>query len=334
MTCPSFWRYIPHKHGSVVSNSDVGELAKKKCRSFAQKAQKVLSEWEQTYSGYKFNEVFSLFGIPMLQLEPLADMEAVEVDEAQEEPALTEQELSELRGMRVVARLRPLLPHEGTERACEVLERAVCYETHGYVAGRQRLEFDAALSCGQAEFFMKSGVRALVQRACEGYAASVVAYGQTGAGKTYSLFGPPESLAQLVDDELSDEAKGLVPEACHSLVDEARRAKTARQGLLPRALQFLFSTLKGMGYEEKVKASFMEIYNETIYDLFNPEAARLDVFQRPGAIGFHVPGLTSLACGNAIELMLALQKGLSFRHTQGHALSRDSSRAHAIFCVP
>ena len=336
MTWPFEGKHIPHKYGSVVSSSDVHQLAKKKCRSFAVKARQVLSDWEQTWSGFQFNEVFSLFGIPMLQLDPAAEMEAVEVDDILQEPPLTEQELSELRPMRVVARLRPLLPHEGQEVAAEVVDKvAVCYETqHGYVPGKHRLHFDAALSCGQAEFFQSSGVRALIQRACEGYVGSVVAYGQTGAGKTYSLFGPPESLSQLVEDELSDEAQELLPLACHGLVDEARRAKTAKQGLLPRALQFLFRTLKAMNYQGSLKASFMEIYNETVYDLFNPQAARLDVFQRPGAVGFHVPGLTTIACGTAIELMQALQKGLGCRHSQGHALSRDSSRAHAIFCVP
>ena len=83
------------------------------------------------------------------------------------------------------------------------------------------------------------------------------------------------------------------------------------------------------------KATFTEIYNETLYDLFNPSSAkRLDVFQRPGSqVGFHVPGLTSVNCSSAIELMHALQQGLSSRHTHGHSASRESSRAHAIFTV-
>ena len=101
-------------------------------------------------------------------------------------------------------------------------------------------------------------------------------------------------------------------------------------------MQFLFRVLKEMKLDGvTTKATFTEIYNETIYDLFNPSSAkRLDVFQRPGSqVGFHVPGLTSVNCSSAIELMHALQQGLSSRHTHGHSASRESSRAHAIFTV-
>lgn len=156
------------------------------------------------------------------------------------------------------------------------------------------------------------------------------------AGKTYSLFGPPEALSQLVDDELSDFAQTQLPNACHGLVGEARRAKCGTQGLLPRALQFLFRVLQEMNLEVcSTRATFTEIYNENIYDLFNPSATkRLDVFQRAGSqVGFHVPGLTAVSCSSAIELMRALQQGLSSRHTHGHSASRESSRAHAIFTV-
>ncbi|CAK9061543.1 unnamed protein product [Durusdinium trenchii] len=333
-------RYIPHKYGSVVSSSDVQNQANRKCKLFAQEALLVLSDWEAKWPQFKFHEVFSLFGVPMLQLDPKTGIvDSLDLDDNYDDPVLDEVELSALQPMRVVTRVRPMLSHEeGDDVSAEILdEHTVSFETlhHGYVPARHTLQFDAALRCSQTELFRRSGVRALVHRACEGFTCSIFAYGQTGAGKTYSLFGPPESLSHLVDDELAEEAKQQLPIACHRLIDEARRAKSGKQGLLPRALQFLFRVLKDLDLEScEIHATFMEIYNETIFDLFEPSAARLDVYQRPGSeVGFHVPGLTQVQCSSAIELMQALQRGLSSRHSHGHSASRESSRAHAIFTV-
>lgn len=342
LTWPFESRYIPHKYGSMVSNTDVQQQVNKKCKLFAHQARVVLADWEKSWPQFKFNDVFSLFGVPMLQLDQKAESIDLDVEEANfDDKLLDETELSSLQAMRVVARLRPMLAHEeGDEITAEVQDEVtVSYETlhHGYVPARHTLQFDAALCCSQAELFQKSGVKALVHRACEGYTCSIFAYGQTGAGKTYSLFGPEDALSQLFDDDLSDEAQRQLPSACHVLVGEARRAQCGQQGLIPRSLQFLFRVLKEMNLDGvcTTKATFTEIYNETLYDLFNPSSAkRLDVFQRPGSqVGFHVPGLTSVNCSSAIELMHALQQGLSSRHTHGHSASRESSRAHAIFTV-
>ena len=333
-------RYIPHKYGSVVASHDVQQQANRKCKLFARKALSVLADWEATWPQLKFNDVFSLFGVPMLQMDQKMEIgDFLYDDDNYNDAVLDADELSMLQPMRVITRVRPMLSHEeGDAVSAEVVDEfTISFETlhHGYVPARHTLQFDAALQCSQSDLFRESGVRALVHRACEGFTCSVFAYGQTGAGKTYSLFGPQESLAQLVDDELSEEAMQQLPLACHGLIDEARRVKAGKQGLLPRALQFLFRVLKDMGLEScKTRASFMEIYNETIFDLFEPSAGKLDVYQRPeGDVGFHVPGLSQVDCSSAIELMQALQRGLSSRHTHGHSASRESSRAHAIFTV-
>lgn len=234
----------------MVSNTDVQQQVNKKCKLFAHQARVVLADWEKSWPQFKFNDVFSLFGVPMLQLDQKAESIDLDVEEANfDDKLLDETELSSLQAMRVVARLRPMLAHEeGDEITAEVQDEVtVSYETlhHGYVPARHTLQFDAALCCSQAELFQKSGVKALVHRACEGYTCSIFAYGQTGAGKTYSLFGPEDALSQLFDDDLSDEAQRQLPSACHVLVGEARRAQCGQQG----ALQFLFRVLKEMNLD-------------------------------------------------------------------------------------
>lgn len=76
--------------------------------------------------------------------------------------------------------------------------------------------------------------------AIEGYNGTVFAYGQTGSGKTYTMTGGTE--------------------------------KYADRGIIPRALQLLFrTTSQDVHHTYNVHCSFMEIYNEKIYDLLDPQ---------------------------------------------------------------
>jgi len=106
---------------------------------------------------------------------------------------------------------------------------------------------------------------------------------------------------------------------------------------VPRAAQFLFTVLTSAREGTArctVRASFMEIYNETVLDLLGNTAAKLDVHQRPSPEqGFYVPGLSQVECSGPAALLQVLRQGIQARHTAGHALSRESSRAHAIFTV-
>jgi len=175
-----------------------------------------------------------------------------------------------------------------------------------------------------------------VQKAVEGHTATVFAYGQTGAGKTHSMLGPADCMTQLADDEVID-ASGRLPDSCRELIDNARRAKVCGQGVLPRSVQFVFRMLlerspKGDS-QPTVQITFMEIYNEKVFDLLNPSGIELQVRQKPSDQGFHVPELTSLRCTEPGEALEALRRGAVARHTSGHSGSRDSSRAHAIFSM-
>ncbi|KAL2630068.1 hypothetical protein R1flu_014754 [Riccia fluitans] len=74
----------------------------------------------------------------------------------------------------------------------------------------------------------------------EGYNGTIFAYGQTGSGKTYTITGGTE---RYVD-----------------------------RGIIPRALSQIFSELaKRSEYTYQLHFSYMEIYNETGYDLLNPD---------------------------------------------------------------
>jgi len=266
-----------------------------------------------------------------------------------EDELLQSEALAEVRPMRVVVRVRPALDHEiGDNLTARALEdgATVAFKAQVGACGpqgtcsEQTLQFDKALTGSQASLFAQSGTKALVHRAVEGFTATIFAYGQTGAGKTHSLLGPNEVMATFADDRPSGSEARTMPEPCLELVEAARRAKVSSQGLLPRSAQFLFKVLADAGFPLQgehaavVRTSFVEVYNERVFDLLNPSAGALDVRQRPSADqGFHVPGRTDVLCKSPGDLLKVLRQGVAARHTSGHSLSRESSRAHAIFTM-
>ena len=111
--------------------------------------------------------------------------------------------------------------------------------------------------CSQPQAF-EATVAPLVDAVLDGYNSTVLAYGQTGAGKTYTMMGPSGAGSVGGYDE---------------------------RGACSRALGRLFASVARRAASEPhatvaVRLSCMEIYNESLYDLLAPPA---DGPQRPGA---------------------------------------------------
>eukprot|EP00747_Dinoflagellata_sp_TGD_P211808 gnl/TRDRNA2_/TRDRNA2_84987_c0_seq1.p1 gnl/TRDRNA2_/TRDRNA2_84987_c0~~gnl/TRDRNA2_/TRDRNA2_84987_c0_seq1.p1 ORF type:complete len:799 (+),score=162.35 gnl/TRDRNA2_/TRDRNA2_84987_c0_seq1:104-2500(+) len=151
---------------------------------------------------------------------------------------------------------------------------------------------------GQTEVYEAIG-RQLLNNALEGFNGCLFAYGQTGSGKTYTVLG-------------------------HEL----------DPGLVPRLTQELFSAGREDG-EMRVSASFLEIYNEQLKDLLNPELKRrnpLYVHQHP-QLGVYVPHLTEAPVGSHSECMELLDFGSKIRATSQTNMNSTSSRSHALFIL-
>ena len=77
----------------------------------------------------------------------------------------------------------------------------------------------------------------VVDSTLEGFNGTIFAYGQTGSGKTFTITGGAERYAD--------------------------------RGIIPRTLSYIFSKLGGDPNTE-VRISYLEIYNESGYDLLDP----------------------------------------------------------------
>ena len=179
----------------------------------------------------------------------------------------------------------------------------------------------------------------------EGYHGCLIAYGQTGAGKTFTMQGPGDpdesSSGELASGEGTDGAGAVNdPEA---------------QGLIPRVLQRIFQRVadetngtlidadtpedkKPCDVQFVVKCSYLEIYNETVADLLAPAGTtnaerNAPVIREHDKKGIFVEGLTEAVVTNAEETYDLFTKGSFNRRVGMTEMNRESSRSHAVFTV-
>jgi kinesin family protein 5 len=124
-----------------------------------------------------------------------------------------------------------------------------------------------------------------------------MAYGQTSAGKTHTMFGSG-----------SGALRGIVPRVAGLASSIAAR---------PGDCTF------------KISASVVEIYNEKCRDLLNPAQDNMQVFQDAQA-GVHVPGLTSVEVHSEEDCLNIVQKGMSARAVAATDMNEASSRSHCL----
>ena len=161
----------------------------------------------------------------------------------------------------------------------------------------------------QGVFFDRCGIKPLLYSVLEGFAATCFAYGQTGSGKTYSLVGP------------------------ESTTDKLDQRSSEQDGLLSRAIKFIFSEIKRReGVEHVVEVSYCEIYNEQVRDLLAEGAQPLPVRYNPHQ-GFYVEGLNTMVCGSKAEVMRCFCKGFKATRVASHDMNTRSNRSHCIFNI-
>ncbi|KAJ0182322.1 hypothetical protein K1T71_001691 [Dendrolimus kikuchii] len=147
--------------------------------------------------------------------------------------------------------------------------------------------------------------RDILDNAFDGYNACIFAYGQTGSGKSYTMMGAPGA----------DEG-GIIPRLCDALFDRIAIQQS------PPALTY------------KVEVSYMEIYNERVHDLLDPETTRRSLRVREHVVlGPYVDGLSQLAVTSYQDIDNLMTEGNKSRTVAATNMNSESSRSHAVFSV-
>ncbi|XP_025416785.1 chromosome-associated kinesin KIF4-like [Sipha flava] len=208
--------------------------------------------------------------------------------------------------IRVAVRVRPLVKSE-LNRGCsdcvfaDVKNQQIIVNDNPNLTFTFNYVFSPEHSQDQV---YKLAVEDLIQKLFSGYNVTILAYGQTGSGKTHSMG------TNFVDDE-KEEEKGIIPRAIQNIFNEVQKLKEEAQ----------FS----------ISASFIELYQEQVYDLLSPTRATLDI--REDGRGICIPGLTEMRVTDLSSTLQCLIQGSNGRATGATAMNAQSSRSHCIFTL-
>uniref|UniRef100_A0A5B7ABF9 Kinesin-like protein n=1 Tax=Davidia involucrata TaxID=16924 RepID=A0A5B7ABF9_DAVIN len=142
----------------------------------------------------------------------------------------------------------------------------------------------------------KKSISSIIAGVVQGLNATVFAYGSTGSGKTYTMVGTRDD-----------------------------------PGLMVLSLHTIFDLIKGdnSSDEFKVTCSYLEVYNEVIYDLLEKSSGHLELREDPEK-GIVVAGLRSIKVHSADKILELLNLGNSRRKTESTEVNETSSRSHAV----
>ncbi|XP_043716474.1 kinesin-like protein KIN-UB [Telopea speciosissima] len=162
-------------------------------------------------------------------------------------------------------------------------------------------EFDEVLT----EFASQKRVyevvaKPVVESVLEGYNGTVMAYGQTGTGKTFTL--------------------GLLGEE-----------DTAARGIMVRSMEDILADISPE--TDSISVSYLQLYMETIQDLLNPANDNISIVEDPRTGDVSLPGATVVEIRGQKSFVELLRLGEAHRFAANTKLNTESSRSHAILMV-
>jgi kinesin family protein 18/19 len=154
----------------------------------------------------------------------------------------------------------------------------------------------------QADVY-EATTRSLLDSVLDGFNATVFAYGATGCGKTHTITGTAQQ-------------PGIIFMTMQELFEKVEELKETK--------------------EVEVSLSYLEIYNENIRDLLNPDMATAKqglMLREDSNQAVSVAGLSSHKPHNVQEVMDMVIQGNAQRTQSPTAANATSSRSHAVLQV-
>ena len=127
----------------------------------------------------------------------------------------------------------------------------------------------------------------------EGFNATIFAYGSTGSGKTFTMFGDND-------------------------------------GIVPSVVEEVFTNLQP---HSTLACSMLEIYKETLIDLFSPEQDPLELKIKELGPSSYVQGLTTHQVKTQSETLHLINRGNHLKRVRETHLNQSSSRSHIVFTL-
>ncbi|XP_072642540.1 kinesin-like protein KIF9 isoform X5 [Canis lupus baileyi] len=167
-------------------------------------------------------------------------------------------------------------------------------------------KLDGVLHNASQDLVYETVAKDVVAQALDGYNGTIMCYGQTGAGKTYTMTGTTENYKH--------------------------------RGILPRALQQVFRMIEERPtHAITVRVSYLEIYNESLFDLLStlpcvgPSVTPMTIVENPQ--GVFIKGLSVHLTSQEEDAFSLLFEGETNRIIASHTMNKNSSRSHCIFTI-
>ncbi|PAV70180.1 hypothetical protein WR25_12798 [Diploscapter pachys] len=229
--------------------------------------------------------------------------------ESSERPTSRKNSMTNQGQLTVVVRVRPLNKDEKDRRQFQCVfpldkQRILLVDPEKYENNILRqnrpheklFNFDATFGPNSTQEDVHAATTGpVIEALVAGYNATVFAYGATGSGKTYTMIGTKE-----------------------------------KPGLMTLLTQSLYEKINPQEYT--VLLSYLEIYNELIRDLLNPQSGVLDLMEDERG-NIRVPGLSTVRAPNVNRIMQILQEGNLRRTQEATQANKTSSRSHALLQV-
>lgn len=214
--------------------------------------------------------------------------------------------MGDLESVRVALRVRPLVNSERA-RGCQVAVEKMEGLHQVLVNNSDAFSFNFVFDWRDTqEQVYNLSVSDMLDKLFKGFNATILAYGQTGSGKTHTM-------GTAFDGSL-DENVGVIPRAMHDIFERIKELSEE--------------------YDFVVKCSFMELYQEQLYDLLSDKPREQSIVDmREDRNGILLEKLTEKEVYDAKETTNCLVKGSSGRAVASTAMNESSSRSHAIFTV-
>ncbi|KAL9656676.1 hypothetical protein ABK040_002946 [Willaertia magna] len=218
--------------------------------------------------------------------------------------------------IKVAIRVRPSMDYENEyEEAISVVDETTIVIKKG--KARSEMFFDRVFPKESSQAEIYETVKETIEAVTKGYNGTVFAYGQTGTGKTFTMLGLDFSVDSFSEYTpmkyvVLNEKKGIIPRSVEHILSHIKKTKKINR--------------------YRIYCSYLEIYNEKIYDLlnYNEKANHLDV-REDKKKGFFVPDLTTVCVTREEEIYALMEKGARNRSMASTDMNERSSRSHTIF---
>lgn len=215
--------------------------------------------------------------------------------------------------IKVIARFRPLnkleidLQSRGMGGICVRYANKECCTVTNSVGFAQSYTFDRVFdtNTNQKSLF-EEAAQPVIKDILLGYNGTIFTYGQSGSGKTHTMYG-----SSLYDEDL--------------------------KGIIPRSIEYMFDYINDPKNEQtkfQIKFSMLEIYKEALYDLLNPQFNSKDLkIKETKDKQIYVTNLTEEYISSIDEFLLLIDQADKFRVVSETGLNKQSSRSHLLFII-